>query len=156
MTTLQPEKWIKKRGRPTQEALPRTSNSPSQVTTGSILLQLQTATLPSNKKRNLTTNYQLVRRPYPTPPIYITNYTNIPPLIQLLDQLVPQHYKIKALAHNQVKVQPKNSDSCHIITKALVERHTQLNTYKLKEERTYRVVLKTCTTPLIQKKSKPK
>jgi hypothetical protein len=76
-----------------------------------------------------------------SPPIYITNVTSIPPLFQLLDQIVPKLYEIKALAQNQVKVQPKSSDSYRIITKALIDRNTPFHTYKPKEERTYRVVL---------------
>jgi hypothetical protein len=79
-------------------------------------------------------------------PIYTINVTSIPPLFQLLDQIVPQLYEIKALTQNQVKIQPKTSDSCRLITKALLDRKTQLHTYKHKEERTYRVVLKICTT----------
>jgi hypothetical protein len=34
------------------------------------------------------------------PPIYITNVTSIPPLFQLLDQVVPKLYETKALAEN--------------------------------------------------------
>jgi hypothetical protein len=41
------------------------------------------------------------------PPIYITDVTNISPLIQLLEQIAKQQHEIKALADNQVKVQLK-------------------------------------------------
>jgi hypothetical protein len=44
------------------------------------------------------------------PPIYITDFKNISPLIQLLEQIAKQQYEIKALADNQVKVQPKTSE----------------------------------------------
>jgi hypothetical protein len=103
----------------------------------------------------LINNSQPVRRTYLTPPIYITNVTNISPLIQLLEQLVFQQYEIKALAQNQVKVQPKTSDSYRIITKALAERNTQFHTYKLKEERAYRVVLKNMHYSIDPAESKP-
>jgi hypothetical protein len=43
--------------------------------------------------------------------IYITDVQNISPLIQLLEQRAKQQYEIKALAHSQVKVQPKTSES---------------------------------------------
>jgi hypothetical protein len=89
-------------------------------------------------------------------PIYITDVTNISPLIQLLEQIVIQQYEVKALAHNQVKVQPKTSESYRTIIKALAEKRTQFHTYKLKEERFYRVVLKICITPSTLKKSKLK
>jgi hypothetical protein len=40
--------------------------------------------------------------------------------------------------------------------KNLAEKHTEFHTYKLKEERNYKVVLKICTTPSALKKSKSK
>jgi hypothetical protein len=43
-------------------------------------------------------------------PIYIQNVTSIPPLLQLLEQVAAK-YEIKALADNQVKVQPATTDS---------------------------------------------
>jgi hypothetical protein len=44
-----------------------------------------------------------------------------------------QQYEIKALAENQVKAQPKTSDSYRTITKALADKRTEFHTYKLKE-----------------------
>jgi hypothetical protein len=81
------------------------------------------------------------------PPIYITDVTNISPLIQLLEQIAVQQYEVKALAHNQVNVQPKTAESYRIIIKALAEKRTQFHAYKLKEERSYRVVLKNMHYP---------
>jgi hypothetical protein len=89
-------------------------------------------------------------------PIYITDVTNISPLIQLLEQIAKQQYGIKALADNQVKVQPTTFESYRTIINALAEKRTQFHTYKLKEERSYRVVLKICITPSTLKKSKLK
>jgi hypothetical protein len=74
------------------------------------------------------------------PPIYITDIQNISPLIQLLEQIAQQQYEIKA--GNQVKVQTKTSESYRIIIKALAEKRTHFHTYKLKDERSYRTVLK--------------
>jgi hypothetical protein len=68
--------------------------------------------------------------------------TNTSPLIQLSGQVARQQYEIKALVDNQVKVQPKTSESYRIIIKALAEKRTEFHSYKLKEERSYRVVLK--------------
>jgi hypothetical protein len=56
--------------------------------------------------------------------------------VQLLDQIVPQLYEIKALAQNQVKVRPKTPDSYRIITKALLDRNMQFHTFKPKDEQT--------------------
>jgi hypothetical protein len=60
----------------------------------------------------------------------------------LLDQIVKQSYEIKALAGNQVRIQPKTPDSYRAIIKALAEKNTAFHTYKLKYEDNYRVVLK--------------
>jgi hypothetical protein len=56
--------------------------------------------------------------------------------------MAKQHYEIKALADNQVEVQPKTSESYRTILKASAEKRTQFHTYKLKKERSYRVALK--------------
>jgi hypothetical protein len=56
------------------------------------------------------------------PPIDITDVTNISPRIQLLEQIAKQQYEIKALADNQVKIQPKTSQSYRTSTEALAEK----------------------------------
>jgi hypothetical protein len=64
------------------------------------------------------------------PPIYITDVKNITPLIQLLEQIAKQQYEIKALADNQVKVQPETSESYRKIIKALAEKRADYHIYK--------------------------
>jgi hypothetical protein len=59
----------------------------------------------------------------------------------LLDQIVFQQYKIKTLAHNQVRIQPKTPDAYGAIIKALAEKNTSFHTLKPKE-RSCSVVLK--------------
>jgi hypothetical protein len=76
------------------------------------------------------------------PPIYVTGVQNISSMIQLLEQIAKEQYEIKALTDNQVKVQPKTSECYSTIVKALAERRTEFHTYKLREEGSYRVVLK--------------
>jgi hypothetical protein len=49
------------------------------------------------------------------PPIYINGVKNISPLIQLQEKIAKQKYGIKAQAHNEVKVQPKTSESYRTI-----------------------------------------
>jgi hypothetical protein len=78
------------------------------------------------------------------------------PLIQLLEHIAIQQYEVKALAHNQVKPQPKTSESYRIIIKALAEKRMKFHRYKLKEEISYSVVLKVCTTPTTLNKSQLK
>jgi hypothetical protein len=64
------------------------------------------------------------------PPIYIQDVTSILPLLQLLEQVAAHQYETKALADNQVKVQPATTDSYRAITKALAEKQTEFHTYK--------------------------
>jgi hypothetical protein len=56
---------------------------------------------------------------------------NISPLIE---KIARQQYQIKALTYCQVEVQPKTSESYRTIIKALAEKHTEFQTYKLKKE----------------------
>jgi hypothetical protein len=64
------------------------------------------------------------------------------PLIQLLEQITKQQYEIKALADNQVKFQPDTSECYVTLPNGLAKKCTNFHTYKLKEDRSYRVVLK--------------
>jgi hypothetical protein len=64
------------------------------------------------------------------PPIYITDVKNISPLIWLLEQIAKQYYEIKALADNQVEVQP-TSESYRTLIKALAKK---FHTYKLSRQ----------------------
>jgi hypothetical protein len=76
------------------------------------------------------------------PPIFVSDVITIPLLLQLLDQIVKQPYEIKALAGNQVRIQPKTPNSYRNIIKALAEKNMAVHTYKPKYECNYRVVHK--------------
>jgi hypothetical protein len=76
------------------------------------------------------------------PPIYVTDVTTVTPIIQLLEQIAYLQNEIKALAGNRVKIQPKTSETYRTITKSVAEKRTAFHTYKPKEERNYRIVLK--------------
>jgi hypothetical protein len=65
------------------------------------------------------------------------------------EQVAPRFYETKALAQNQVKDQPKTSDAYRAIVKALADKRTEFHTYKPKEERNCRVVLKHMHSPSI-------
>jgi hypothetical protein len=60
------------------------------------------------------------------PPIYITNVTNISPLIQLQEQIAIQQYEVNALTHNQVKVQPKTPELCRNYKRLSREMHAKI------------------------------
>ena len=129
-----------KRARPHQNT---TSNNPKCLKTSQYWLDAPTTSnryelLSDDEVGEAQTNSNQPPKP---PPIFVTGVRNITPLIQLLNQIVEQ-YEIKALQNNEVKIQPKTADHYRIIIKALTEKQTEFHSYKLKEERNYRVVLK--------------
>jgi hypothetical protein len=75
-------------------------------------------------------------------PIYVTGVQYISSTIQLLEQIAKEQYEIKALADNPVKVESKTTE-CYSPT----EQYTGFHTYRLKEETSYSISLKICTTP---------
>lgn len=77
------------------------------------------------------------------PPIYVDRVSNMQPLTRLLDDSVKSEYEIKVLKAEEVKIlQPKTTQAYSIIVKELQSKGTESHTYKLKQERNYRVVLK--------------
>ena len=77
-----------------------------------------------------------------SPPIFVDSVENVNPLLELLNLIAKDNYVIKALGNNQVKIQPKNAEVYSAIIKALKEKNTQFHTYKLKQEKNFRVVIK--------------
>jgi phosphoenolpyruvate carboxylase len=114
--------------------------TPKKAKTGPIKLPLPVATqLYWKRKAKNNSTEPVLRKPLP---IYIADVKNISSLTQLLEEIAKKQEEIKALTDNQVKVQPKTSESYRIIIKALDKKRTEFHAYKLKEERSYRVVLK--------------
>lgn len=99
-----------------------------------------------NPSENLP-NYQRIPRP---PPIFIDKVANIKPLIKLLDEHAQDNYTVKVLRNDRVKIQPVISEAYTNIVKQLEIKETEFYTYKPKQERSYKVILKkihpsTCT-----------
>jgi len=92
-------------------------------------------------KHQESTESPTVKPPKP-PPIYVGNVSNIQPLTNLLKNTVRDEYEIKVLRENEVKIQPKSTQAYTIIVKELQKRDTEFHTYRLKHERSFRVVLK--------------
>jgi hypothetical protein len=81
------------------------------------------------------------------PSIFVQEVKNISPLTDLLNAKAKDNYEIKVLNLDQVKIQPLTSVFYTVI--ALEEKKTKFHTYKQKNQRAFRTVLKTCITPLI-------
>jgi hypothetical protein len=76
------------------------------------------------------------------PPIFISGVTNIKSLIELLNAIAQDIYLVKTLYNDQVRVQPTESSVYTTIVKALMEKNTEFHTYKPRQDRSFRVVLK--------------
>lgn len=76
------------------------------------------------------------------PPIFVSGVENINPLIMLLKEIVADKYTIKSYEAEQVKIQVEDSLSYTKVIKELNDKKTEYHTYKSKENRTFRVVLK--------------
>lgn len=84
-------------------------------------------------------SYQKLSRP---PPIFIDKVGNIKPLIKLLDEHAQDNYTVKILRNDRVKIQPTISEAYTNIVKQLEIKETEFYTYKPKQERSYKVILK--------------
>ena len=76
------------------------------------------------------------------PPIFISGVTNIKPLTELLNTIAKDKYLVKTLYNDQVRVQPTESSVYTTIVKALIDKNTEFHTYKPRQDRNFRVVLK--------------
>lgn len=76
------------------------------------------------------------------PPIYVDNVTNIKPLISLLDNIAKNQFELKNLKNLQVKIMAKNPEIYRKIFSELEKKNTEFFTFKLKEERSFKVILR--------------
>lgn len=76
------------------------------------------------------------------PPIFVDKVENIHPLITMLNKFATGNYEIRVISHNRVKVQPKNPEIFSEIVKQLESKNTEFYTYKPKNERSFKVILR--------------
>lgn len=121
-----------------------TSNSYSPLTEENEQTQDQTddkmKTDPISKNDGKSTNATLKNTK--PPPIFIEGVEYVQPLTKALDACAAGNYTLKSLNNQQVKVQPNNPESYAAIIKALEEKSTKFHTYQLKQNRTFRVVIR--------------
>lgn len=76
------------------------------------------------------------------PPIFVFEVKNINPLRKLLEEIAKNQYDLKILHGDEVRIQPKTTEKYTTIVKALREKDTEFHTYKMKKDRSFKVVLK--------------
>ncbi|KAI4474719.1 hypothetical protein M0802_004040 [Mischocyttarus mexicanus] len=86
-------------------------------------------------------NEQVQKTPLP-PPIYIDDVLDIQSLTKCLNDAVRKDNYTYKISNNQVRVLPADADSYRKITKTLKSLNASFHTYQLKQERSFRVVLR--------------
>ncbi|KAH9638226.1 hypothetical protein HF086_017318 [Spodoptera exigua] len=76
------------------------------------------------------------------PPIFVDKVGNIQPLLTILNEHAHDKYNLKVLNNDQVKIQAKDPDKYRNIVHQLELRNTEFFTYKPRQERGFKVVLK--------------
>jgi hypothetical protein len=76
------------------------------------------------------------------PPIFVDGVGEMKPLMEQLEITAKDQYVLKVMNSNQVKIQPTTRESYSAIIKILAERKTSFHTFQMKQDRSYRVVLK--------------
>jgi len=76
------------------------------------------------------------------PPIFVHGVLNIKPLISLLENIAKEEYEIKTLNTSVIKIQVKKKETYSEIIKALKLRNTEFHSYQLKDEKTFKVVVR--------------
>ena len=77
----------------------------------------------------------------PKPSIYIEAQF-IEPLSELMKNIANDNYTLKQLKHSQVKVQVHTFEIYRKFTLVLKEKNANFYTYQLKENRSYKIVLR--------------
>ena len=77
------------------------------------------------------------------PPIFIYGVTNLPEMRKTINELTNEdHYTIRSLANNTIKLLCQNPDTYRKLAKYMKEKNIIHHTYQPKEERSYRVVIR--------------
>lgn len=77
------------------------------------------------------------------PPIYIPDVVDVNKMICNIGNIIPkEHFNYKSLRNNQIRLMVNTIDSYRLLVKYLEGRNIGFHTYQLKQERSYRVVLK--------------
>jgi hypothetical protein len=75
-------------------------------------------------------------------PIFISGVTNIKPLIELHNPIAQDKYLVNTLYNDQVRLQPTESSVYTMVVKTLMENNTEFYTYKPRQDRSFRAILK--------------
>lgn len=83
-----------------------------------------------------------IEQPCKPPPIFLDKVENIQPLFSLLNQHVEGQYDIKTISNNVIKIIPKSIECYKTIVTELDKKKTEFYTYKPKNERGFKIVMR--------------
>lgn len=76
------------------------------------------------------------------PPIFVAGVSDINPLHEVLNKVVPNEYYLKVLSLDEIKIQAKTIKSYDIVITELDKHNTEYHSFKKKEDKPFKVVLK--------------
>lgn len=96
----------------------------------------------SEKTTDLGNNEEMEERVLKPPPITIYGAEYIAQLHEKIRKIASENYTLKVIGNGQVKIQLTDVSNFKPVIEMLDENKTQYHTYKPKEDRTFRVVMK--------------
>lgn len=82
------------------------------------------------------------------PPIFVPDVLDIKCMVTMIESVIPSSsYTYKCLSQNKIKINTESSEAYRKLVHKLKEIDAKFHTYQLKQDKAYRVVLKTCTFP---------
>lgn len=146
LTATDSDQWTKVPERKRQRESPEINKALKQKKLDAYWLSQPTPT--SNRFSELDNDSQeaqtieIVEKPAKAPPLYVDRVSNIQPLLKMLDEIAADNYELKVLRNDQVRIQPKSTEVYTKIVKNLQEKNTEFYTYRPKQDRCFKVVLK--------------
>lgn len=109
------------------------------------------ASLQNNKDDQNQQSTTRVPEPIKPPPLFIPGVTNIVDMIKNICKVIPsKDFNYKSLRNGEVKLSVNNIESYRKLVKCFDDKEVSYHTYQIRQERSYRVVLKGLhhTTPV--------
>lgn len=143
---VESDQWTKVPQRKRQRESPETNKAQKQKKLDAYWLSQPTPTSNSFSELDADTqdenSQKSLEKPAKAPPLYVDRVSNIQPLIKMLDEIAGDNYEVKILRNEQVRIQPKTTELYTKIVRNLQDKNTEFYTYRPKQDRNFKVVLK--------------
>lgn len=106
------------------------------------ILKNATENVGENAKNNSSTATTSIKIATKVPPIFVSGVQNIKPLRDTLDKIAGTKYTLKLVDNEEIKILSENSEIYNLIVNELDKKNTLFYTFQKKENKPYKVVLK--------------